>query len=653
MADAESEVGANSPVRSRLSRLWQRLRVAKRHGRCDDGLGARPAGRAAQAQQGFKKWPQIAHTVDLDTANVPARVIRAVLVVDLVESVRLIQDDEVNVVRRWREFMERVITTVLPAHGGRLVKSLGDGLMLDFPRVQPAVAAAFEIQRLIDQGNEGSLPNRHLLLRMGVHVGALIADAHDVYGHGVNLAARLASLAGPGEIVVSADVRDQLTPVLDAEVEDLGECYLKHVTNPVRAYRVGTPGPRPVIERGTSSMAELLPTIAVIPFAVRSGFHEHYVLGEMLADEVITALSQASELQVISRLSTTAFRGRGAPLAEVSAHLNATYVLSGGYRVSGNLLTLNAELAEAKTGRMVWAKSLKGHVDGIVSGKDELIDCVVTEVSAAVMARELQRSQSQALPTLQSYTLLMGAIALMHRLSPHQFDRAHEMLEALAERAPRQALPHAWLAKWHVMRVQQGWTKDPKNEAMLAVGRTRRALDADPHCSLALVVDGLVHTNLLKRLDLAQEKYEHALQINPSDSLAWLLKGCMHAFKGEGKLAMEGTELALKLSPLDPQRFYYDSLAATAAMSAGAHERAIELAQRSLRANRTHTSTFRALAISQSLLGRIEDARKTVGELLKLEPALTVRKWLERSPASEYATGPLWAHALREAGMPE
>lgn len=588
---------------------------------------------------------------ELHPANHPTRVLRTVLVVDVVESVRLMEENEDDAVSRWRGIVEQVEHDVLPVHGGRLVKSLGDGLLLEFPRVQPAVNAAFAIQQTCNRANAGVPQQRQMLLRMGVQVSELIADEHDVYGRGVNLAARLSTLAGPGEIVVSAGVRDQLTPVLDADIEDLGECYVKHVQQPVRAYRVGPPGPRPVIEPGAAA-EELRPSLAMIPFSARSNEPEHQVFGEMLAEEVISALSRSAELHVISRLTTTAFRGRDASVDEVSAHLNASYVLSGSYRVSGEKLRLAAQLAEARSGRVVWAKDLKGQVPGIVSGKDELVDRIVAEASAAIMDRELERAQSQALPTLQSYTLLMAAISLMHRLSAHDFDRARQMLQTLVDRAPRQAIPQAWLAKWHVLRVWQGWSDDPKADARLALDCTKKALDADSRCALALVIDGLVHTNLLKQLDVALERYELALQVNPSDSLGWLLKGTLHAFRGEGKPAVQGTQRALRLSPLDPQRYYYDSLAATAAMSAGRYERAIELAQRSLRANRTHTSTFRALAIAQWQCGRHADARKTVAELMRLEPRLTVSKYLERSPSSGYETGKVWSDALRSAGVP-
>ena len=588
----------------------------------------------------------------LDPTIHAPRVVRTVLFIDVVESVRLIEENEEEAIRRWRELVQRIEAQMLKSLGGRIVKSLGDGLMLEFERVADAIQAAFAIQAVARDLNAGMVPERHMMLRMGAHVGSLIADARDVYGHGVNVAARLTSLAGPGEIVVSADVRDQLTPMLDADVEDLGECHLKHVQLPVRAYRVGPPGLRPMLSPSAAGTPDMHPTVAVIPFHARSNAPEHALLGEVLADEIISALSRTTEMHVISRLSTTVFRGREATLAEVSGHLNANYVLSGGYRVSGNTLTFAAELAEARSSRIVWARNLKGHVAGILEGKDQLINRVVAEVSAAVVVHEVQRAQTQPLPTLETYTLLLAAVAMLHRLSPQAFDYAKRMLEAVTERVPRQATPHAWIAKWHVMRVQQGWSPDPRAEGQAALAATRRALEADPNCSLALTIDGFVHTNLLKQFDVAQRRYEHALQVNPNDSLAWLLKGTLHAFRGESRQAVHDTRVAQRLSPLDPLRYFYDSLAATAALSAENYERAREYAQRSLRANRTHTSTLRAMAIAQWQLGEHDAARSTVAELIKLDPKFTITRFLANSPSAPFETGKRWSSVLEQAGVP-
>jgi TolB-like protein/Tfp pilus assembly protein PilF len=452
--------------------------------------------------------------------------------------------------------------------------------------------------------------------------------------------------------VASAGAREQLTPALDADIEDLGECYLKHFRHPVRAFRIGAPGPRPLIEPGIP-LGDLLPSVAVIPFESVGGADGERALGEVLAEELIRRLSLSPELSVISRLSTTVFYGRGSTLAEISANLNASYVLSGRCRLDEGAFILDAELADARPGRVVWSRRHRGKLSGLLRGRNELIDRLVADVSAAVEARELQRAQSQALPTLKSYTLLLGAIALMHRLSLSDFERARRMLDTLIDRASRQAIPQAWLAKWHVLRVQQGWSPDPEQDARMALRCTAQALDTDPDCSLALAIDGFVHTNLLKQLDVAEERYDRAIRTTPSEPLAWLLKGTLHAFRGEGTQAVKSTQRALRLSPLDPHRYFYDSLAATAHLAAHDFERALKLAERSLRANRTHTSTLRAMAIAQWGLGRHHEARATMQDLLALEPTLTVGRWRARSPAAGFEIGREWAEALREAGLPE
>jgi adenylate cyclase len=583
----------------------------------------------------------------------PEWVVRTLLFVDIVESVRLMEENESDTVRRWRVLVRRVDQEILPRHRGRLVKSLGDGLLLEFGDAPLAIKAAFAILVACSDINDGVPQDQHILVRQGAHVGHLLADEHDVYGVGVNLAARLTTLAGPGEIVVSADVRDQLTPVLDADIEDLGACYLKHVHQPVRAYRVGSPGPCPVIAPGPVSTPQLHPTIAIVPFSERSGGSENRVIGEILADEIISALSRSSELNVISRLSTTVFHGRDISVEEIGRYLTANYVLSGYYRKVVSKFRINLELASSSSLTIIWSESIMCSAPALISGKDGAIASIVTAVSMAIMTRELDLAKSQPLPTVESYTLLMGAIALMHRLSAQDFDRSRQMLQALTERMPRQAVPWAWMAKWHVLRVQQGWTDDPGVDAQLALDCGRRALEVDPHCSLALVMMGFAYTNLLKQFDTGKEHYDLAIRVNPNDGMAWLLKGTLLAFKDEGRLAVQHTQRALKLSPLDPHRYFYDALAATAALSAGQYKRAIELAKRSLRANRTHTSTFRALAISQWQLGEREDARRTVAELLKLEPSLTIARYRERHPSRGYETGRIWSSALQGAGVPQ
>jgi adenylate cyclase len=576
---------------------------------------------------------------------------RTVLVADVVEYTRLMQVDESGTVRRWQAFVDELVEHLLPRTGGRLLKSLGDGLMLDFTEVQQAPVCALAMQAAMAERNRAVPHDLQLWLRIGVHVGPVIAGRHDVYGHGLNLAARLMTLAGPGEIVVSADVRDHLTPELDADLEDLGECYVKHIRQPVRVFRVGPPGSAPLIDQ-TDLADDLRSTIAVIPFTSREPGPDHAILGQVIADEVISALSRSLEINVVSRLSTSSLQGRDLSLEAIRGCLNVDYVISGSFRVEGDRLNLRAELADVRSGQVAWAGSLRGGVKAAMAGDDALSSRLVSDACTALMVREMQRAQGQAPQTLENRTLMLASIALMHRISLQAFQRAHQMLSTLTDRAPRFAAPHAWLAKWHVLRVTQGWSTDPRADGMAALDCTKRALDRDADSSLAMTIDGQVHTHILKRLDVAEQQYARALQSNPSDALAWLLKGTLHAFRDEPREAVRHTRRALRLSPLDPLRYYFDAHAAGAAVAAEDYRRAEVLARHSLRLNRTHGSTLRILVAALWYLDRPEEARAAAKELMRLEPAFSVSGFLGRSPSAGFENGKRVARALGEAGVP-
>lgn len=541
------------------------------------------------------------------------------------------------VARTWNE--------VLPAFGGRRISGDGTTQTFEFPDARSGAAAAFSVQQGL---RERAAPARGTAA--GMHVADADAAESD-HGEGVATAAALCELAKPGEFLVSAEAREYLTPSLDAAVEDLGEVSISPSGERLRGFRVTPPAPR---ERAFSANApeRLKPAVAVIPFVARTGEQKDQLLGEILADQVIAALSRTSELSVISRLSTTGFRGRQASIDDIRSLLNANYALSGDYRIEGDRLHVFVELADAESGDVAWADRLSVTVSEVIGSGDFAFD-IVAPVSATIINRALVRAQSSPLPSLETYSLFIGAIGLMHQLSRNSVELARQMLELLIERAPRHAMPHAWLAHLYILRASQGWSSDIAAEAQLAADSAQRALDSEPTCSLALAIDGHVQSYFMRRFDVAIERFELAVETNPSESLAWLLKGTAHAFLGEGVPAEQGTTTALRLSPLDPRRWYYDSLAATAALSAGHFDRAIECARRSIRANRMHTSTFRAMAIAQVLAGRVDEARHVAGELMRLQPELTIKQYLARHPAAEFETGRTWADALRTAGVPD
>jgi class 3 adenylate cyclase/TolB-like protein len=622
---------------------------------CDDAKGEEQAVRTAGSG-----------LVQLDTV---------VLLVDLVESVRLMREHEASTVRRWTDFVGIATAEILPRRHGVLVKSLGDGLLARFDTVLNAVDASADMHRTVDAQNVGLPEDQHFHLRAGINAATAWSNGLDIYGTGVNLAARLATLAGPGETIASASAheqlaaglaslaapgetigsavaRDELTHSVDATCEDLGECMLKHFDRPVRAYRVGPASLAPTLPGRRDYGTAMEPTIAVIPFDARNNAPEHFDIGNLIADSVIWRLSRAANLKVISRLSTDVFRGRKSDVAEVSAHLGATYVLSGGYLVNAGRLLVTAELSKVRDNEVVWTDRLSGEIGDLLKPNSELADRIAQAVYVAVFDAQVEHILTQPLPTLESYSLLLGSIKLMHRSSKNEFFQTRKILQELIDRHGRIAAPRAWLANWYILRVTRGWSEDRKREAAEALSTSHAALDRDPSNALALATEGFVYCHLLNDLDTARKRCDQAVNANPSHALGWLYLGTVNAFEGAGNAAVEASRRALALSPLDPQRYYFESLGATAELSANQYENAERLARSSLILNRMHPSTWRALTISLVSQGRMEEARDALGKVRQLEPDLTVQKYVARMPNADLETGRHWARCLAMAGLP-
>lgn len=583
-----------------------------------------------------------------------ARVTRTVLMVDMVNSVGLMAEDEIDTVQRWLRLVKHVESTVLPTHGGRLVKSQGDGMLLEFQSVRPAIQAAFTIQQTSSEANTGVPVQRQIHLKMGMQVGQLIADEHDVYGHDVNLAARLSGLAGAGDVVISTDVRDQLTPMLDAEIEDLGERRLKGIDKPVRAFRAWPPGKAERRKVAPKARMGDRPSIAVLPFRNLSGDANHDILGDVIADDVIGHLSRVSELTVISRLSTTPFRDRDYEPRNVAEVLGVRYLLTGKMQFSGTQLRLSTELIEAEGGRVVWANRFDGSIANLFELQDEMSLDIAKRLIPFVRDTELRRARAQRPENLTAYERMLQAIDYLHCRSPQDIELAKELLVAAIRSDPSFVTPYAWLARLYVLRVGQGWTSDPRNDAVEANRYAETALEKDASDPWALSVQGLVSAYLNKDPETGIARFNSALTVNPSAASAWLWSTSAHSWLGQGDEAVQHSHRAIELSPFDPHMYSFTSIAGTAHLVAGQYDKAIEYLQRSLRENRMYTSTHRFLTISLALSGRLDEAKTAASEALSVEPGLTVKRFRERYPGNvDRLHTELFCKALEQAGVPK
>lgn len=585
--------------------------------------------------------------------HAPNRSTKVLLVMDVVESVRLMALGEDDFVRRWQQLVQQAEQRILPQHGGRIVKSLGDGLMLEFANAAGCVRAAFDLQIFSRLANQDLAEDRQMHLRMGGHVAGFVTDKHDIYGTDVNLTARFATLAGPGDVVISAELRDCLPAGLDADIEDLGECHLKHLSEPIQVYRAW---PVDDLERvpaaAHATAPDFRPTVAVIPFEARSNEPEHFVIGELLADGIIAQLSRSADLRVISRLSTTALRGRAGAVSEAECRLAASFVLSGSYIASGSKILIMAELAEAHNGQVIWADRLSGDTMDLLQAQSELVNRMAAAASRALIDSEVQQSLAQPLPRLDSGALLLGGIALMHRSSVRDFDRSRAVLEALMERHNRAATPRAWLAKWYTMRVIRGMSSEPGKDTQLALEQTRRALDLSPDNALSLAIEGYTRCQLLGEADAAHHCIERAIELNPNEPLGWLYKSVWSSMWGESASAVIEAEYAAQLSPIDPLKYFFDVILASSHVLNGNFDGAMEFANRSLRSNRNHQPALRVLLLAQAESGKLAEAHDTLNILLTEVPNLTISTYLSMGSAGSSARQRL-ASALRQLGVAE
>lgn len=523
------------------------------------------------------------------------------------------------------------------AHGGTVVDGpSNEGLLATFPSARAGVTCAHWLQRSMGHGSPPGI--------------ALSAEALPRVEE-VRHAQDLARAVPAGQTWITAGVAAELIHKLDGDVEDLGGNDRPHAAPPTRAFRLSAPN-QDVQSGRPFERNDLRPTLAVIPFRTYASETEPVRLGDIIADQVIGSLSKSHAINVISRLSTVAFRDRDDSLSQIASCLAADFVVSGRYLVASGKVQVHVELAEAASNRALWTESVADSELAALQADSFLVQTLVGGITRAILSHELQQLRSMPMPSLGSHTLLLAAIGLLYRLSPRDFQLSRQALQAVQERAPRHAAPLAWLARWHLFRIVQGWSEDRDVDGRLALEFAQRALDLDPDSSLALTMLGNAHTVYLRDPDRAEGLFDQALALNPNESLAWLQKGNARSFLGDGAGALTHAQKAVQLSPLDPARHYYLNILAGAALTAQAYDRAIDAARESLRLNSSHISTHRVLAIALSMTGRLDEARDSVRAVLRIEPGLTVDEYVARSPGARSGLVHRFADALHAAGLP-
>jgi adenylate cyclase len=595
-----------------------------------------------------QKMPAESET-GLDIEALSPRQLRTVLVCDVVESVRWMEHDEDNAITRWSQFAAAVRSRIAPEHAGSVVKSTGDGLRLEFESAPQAVAAANAMQKLSAEGNAGFEPERQMHLRVGIHQTQVRRDAHDLYGHGVNLAARISTLAGPGEIIVTPEVRDHLTDSLDGDIEDMGECYLKHLNEPQRVYRVGEVSAKPILNQTAKEDASLQPRIAVLHFDdIHSGAPG--LISGLVADGLIDSLSKQSMFKVISKLTSLLWSDKGKSISDIGASLQVAYILSGSIYSVGQKYLVRYELSAVRGETVLLTDRYEANTDEIFLNDGDLFHTISNNLINSISQEEYRKTQIYSMPSLSGYSLLLGGIKTMHQTTKEQFIKSYDLLEHLILRHPKAPIALSWLAKWHVLASVRGLNTNSSENVNKGLSCTSRALDLWPDCSLALAMEGFVYTHLVGDVSMAKKRLDQAIQINPSESLAWLFRSVVNSLTDSNQDSVVDCETAKSLSPYDPLMYFFESLQASAYLSNMQHDKAIFFALRSLRLNKHHSPTLRVLMTAHYELNQIEEARRMLSLLTKEQPGLTMAGYLgEGSNIS--STKKRCADAMRALGL--
>lgn len=414
-----------------------------------------------------------------------------------------------------------------------------------------------------------------------------------------------------------------------------------------------SPAPHAGVPPGRVILDHLLPSIAVLPFVHRSPGEAPAPLGSLMSEELSRHLSRSWAFSVTSYLASRQFNPETVRPAEVSSVAGVDYLVSGSVSGEGGRFRAEIDLHDAVREKVIWSRRFEGAKSSLMEGRSTVLRNATQQIGQTAAGEAVRLAGFKPLSSLESHTLLMAAISLMQEMDVRKFRQAHEILSHLLEREPRHALPLTWMGFWHVMRVEKGLSPNREEDSRYASRMAEAAIEAAPGFSLAHTLKGLISSHLTFRFDLAQDAYDLALRDNPNEALALLLKGATLAYQDMPDEAVQMTEAARRLTPLGPQRYYFDAISALANLSARNFGRAIELADRSLEAKRAFPVPLRSKAIALQMSGRGEEARSTVRKLLEAAPEFCLSQFQRDNPAAMSPAGQEWASALRQAGVPE
>lgn len=574
----------------------------------------------------------------------------AILAADVAGYSRLMAADE-EATLRTLEGYRRTISELVDEHAGRIFGSAGDSLIAEFSSAVQAVRAAVAIQRALDRHNSDLPKDRRMDFRIGVNLGDVMADGDDLFGDGVNVAARLEAVAEPGGICVSGAIRDQIEGKLNFTLTPLGERSLKNISRPVAVYSVDW-RPKHPVATGVLSGAPALPdkpSIAVLPFSNMSGDPEQEYFADGITEDIITALSHHRWFFVIARNSSFVYKGRAADVKHVARELGVRYILEGSVRRAGQRVRITGQLIEAETGNHLWAERFDRELADIFTIQDEIAQSVVAAIEPEMLLTEGKRAFRKHVGNLDAFDHFIRAMWHFSQITPEDHNQAVALLRRAIELDPNLAQAHMALARTLNGRIWYGWSDTVDSDIQETYAAASRAValdDRDPYSHYALCWASLLRNIHPQALAEAQR----SIDLNPNFALGFFALGLVRVHIGRFTEALDSLLRSLRLNPNDPQAGSFMSFVSLAHYHQENYDEAVHYGELSVRARRPYMA-LRVLLASLGQLGRIEEARPLVEEFMSREPKDPQRHFEATTPYLDLKYREHLAEGLHRAGV--
>jgi TolB-like protein/class 3 adenylate cyclase len=584
------------------------------------------------------------------------RRLAAILAADVAGYSRLMGADEVGTLTALKAHRREVVDPAIAQHHGRIVKTTGDGMLVEFASAVDAVTCAVEVQeKMAEQAAEGTGPR--IQFRVGINIGDILIDGDDIFGDGVNVAARVENECKPGGVCLSDDAYRQVRGKTALAFDDLGEMLLKNIDRPVRIYAArsttysGAAAVKASANEGKPLPLPDKPSIAVLPFTNMSGDPEQEYFAEGVVEDIITALSHFGQLFVIARNSSFTYKGKAVDVKLVGRELGVRYVLEGSVRKFGSRVRITGQLIDASSGAHLWAERFEGSLEDIFELQDQVTASVVGQIAPKIEQAEIERTKRKPTDSLGAYDYFLRGMAVHYHMTMEANEESLRLFYRAIELDSDFAAPYGLAAECIGLRKANRWETDRARDIREIERLAKCVVRLGRDDALALYTTALSVAYLVGDLDAGASMVDRALSLNPN--LAWRVSCWIRVWIGNPEIALEHISRAMRLNPRDPYFFGMQAVAAFAHFFAGRYDEASSWAEAALQDAPNFHQALRMAAAGHALAGRLEMAEKAMTRLRQIDPDLRVSNLFALTPLRRVQDVASYQEGLRRAGLPE